>query len=618
MMRRLAWLFLFALAMALPVGCQSWESTPALLNVADLAPREVDVGDRVEVLGTGFPEGRSGKLTLRGDLHRPGLEPIKGVAIVLPVTATSQTRVGFVLTDEIQARLCGRDDEGHHTTFRGDVEVAFAPRASGAPPITGTVRAVTLDVAGPTVSPAVATARETEARRQIEQLGLVLATEQARSGLEVKTVRPYSRAARAGVQPGDVIFELDGVRVGTLTDLTVAGTMRFAELGVRRGQLKESVRLVIDVQGLRQVAPRDLAWGAALVGFVVLLLLGAALPLARVVAWLELRLVERLRQRRSEGAAPALFRRLRHGIAEESGDGTALSRLVPYLAFVAASAASTLLVYGRALVAPDLDLPLIVLGILTLLSAGALVAGGWRGGRRWVLRAGLGSALSNVLVRAPAVLGLVAVVVAVGSLRATEIVTRQGAAPWEWNAFRNPALGACLALLLITALPSAAVRRSPLPHADLEGDRRQAGLMWALEWVYLLVIGQLAAVAFLGGWQLGAASHEAWGPAAGAVLLQLKAWSVVVVALALRWVLPRLSLADVVGVWWRFVLPTAVCALGASVAWVRGRRFDLLETAEPLIGIVLFAACVVLAALTLWRVWKLSRLPRAAHVNPWL
>ncbi len=617
-MRRLAWLALVSFAVALLVGCQSWESTPALLNVADVVPREADVGDRLEVAGSGFPEGRTAKLTFRGDLHRPGQDAIRDVRVVVPATSTSQTRLGFVLTEEVQAELCGRGDEGRDTTFRGDVEVAFAPRTSGAPPITGTVRSVVLDFAGPTVSQSVRAAQEAEARRQIEQLGLVLAGEAGREGLEVSEVRPHSRVARAGVQKGDVIEELDGVRVRSLTDLTVSGAMRFASLSVRRGQLREPIRLSVDVQGLRQVAPEDLAIAAALLGLVALLFLASLLPFARIVVWLEVRLADRLRQRRGARAAPALLKRLQQGITEESADGTGLSRIVPYLAFVTASAASTLIVYGRPLVSPDLDLPIVLFGLLTVLTAAALIAGGWGPGRRWKLGAGLAAALRNVLVRAPAIAALAAVVISVGSLRAADIVSRQGSAPWEWSAFKNPALGFCFGLLLLTALPTASQHRPALPHADLTVAVRRSSMVDALEWVYLLAISQIAAVAFLGGWQLPSVVTGALVPVAGAVLVQLKAWVVVMMVLCLRWVLPRLGLGDVMGVWWRYVLPGAMCALGASVVWVRGLRWPLLRTAEPLVGIVLFAATVVIAAVVARRVWKQSRAPRPAHVNPWL
>ena len=82
--RRLPFLLLAAVlaltSMAGLLGCQR-DSFPQLIQVLDLAPREAEVGDRLEVLGSGFPQGKAAHLAFRGDLHRPGFKPVKGVEI---------------------------------------------------------------------------------------------------------------------------------------------------------------------------------------------------------------------------------------------------------------------------------------------------------------------------------------------------------------------------------------------------------------------------------------------------------------------------------------------------------------------------------------------------------
>src|SRR5580704_15792752 len=78
----------FALALASVVGlsgCAADNSAPELLHVLDVAPRDVDVGDRIEVLGTNLPTGeaREAKVTFRGQLRRPGRDPVDGVEITV-------------------------------------------------------------------------------------------------------------------------------------------------------------------------------------------------------------------------------------------------------------------------------------------------------------------------------------------------------------------------------------------------------------------------------------------------------------------------------------------------------------------------------------------------------
>src|SRR5688500_12306843 len=48
------------------------------LDVIDLVPRDVDVGDRIEVLGTNLPsgEGRTAVVIFSGELRRPGQQPL--------------------------------------------------------------------------------------------------------------------------------------------------------------------------------------------------------------------------------------------------------------------------------------------------------------------------------------------------------------------------------------------------------------------------------------------------------------------------------------------------------------------------------------------------------------
>ena len=59
-------------------GCVSTEAPPQLLNVLDFAPREAEVGDRLEVIGSGFPEGKTAHVVFKGTLYRPGHKAIEG------------------------------------------------------------------------------------------------------------------------------------------------------------------------------------------------------------------------------------------------------------------------------------------------------------------------------------------------------------------------------------------------------------------------------------------------------------------------------------------------------------------------------------------------------------
>lgn len=610
------------LLLALLVGCRGGDPAPGLLEVLDFSPREAEVGDRLELVGAGYPEGKPATLTFRGDLHRPGRPPIRGVEIVANATATSHNRISLVLSEELQRRFCGRGHEADHTTFRGEVQAAFSPKQAGAPPVTGLLGDVVLDVVGPPLTPEQQSERDAEGRRALEFLGIVL--EDGDRALTVKQLTEGGRAARAGLLVGDVLLEVDGVTVRDVSDVVPSGAERLARVSVRRGRLEEPVTRLVDVQGFRATPPAELAVGGALVLLAALMLLFRMLPLARVLTWVERRTVQRMgvlagaRPGKRRFFAPLSF------VVElltrdplPAGAGWTILRIVPPLLFLAVSAASTALALGEHLVGPDLDLGALLAVSSTAQVTTGLMLGGWREGGRWSLIAGIKRALAVLGCQLPALAGMACVVMTAGTLRVQEIVEAQGAAPWSWNAFKNPVLLLAFLLVLVSAVPEGsrvgALDRNP-------GTR---SLAFFAEWGNVLVIGALSAALFLGGWRLPLPVVEqraSLPPAvAGAVLLQLKCWSLVLLVLWVRWLLPRVRLEQLTVLLLRWLVPLSLVALGLGAAWLVGLRSPIVRGLESLLGYVLFGlALFVLGKLALRVVVGLRASGAPGGVNPWI
>src|SRR4030095_17166798 len=116
------------LGVLLCVGCASRESVN-LLNVIDVAPRDVEVGDTIEVLGTGLPTGnvQSATVIFEGQLLRPGQNAITvdascgpgATCIHVNGAKPGPDKVTFGFTEGLQAQFCGAGEEATHTTFRG-------------------------------------------------------------------------------------------------------------------------------------------------------------------------------------------------------------------------------------------------------------------------------------------------------------------------------------------------------------------------------------------------------------------------------------------------------------------------------------------------------------------
>src|SRR5579859_1566731 len=87
-------------------GCVSTEAPPQLLNVLDFAPREAEVGDRLEVIGAGFPEGKTAHVVFKGTLYRPGKKPIKRVEIDVDAANSSSDKIEMMFTEGLQTAFC--------------------------------------------------------------------------------------------------------------------------------------------------------------------------------------------------------------------------------------------------------------------------------------------------------------------------------------------------------------------------------------------------------------------------------------------------------------------------------------------------------------------------------
>ncbi|HZO11926.1 MAG TPA: NADH-quinone oxidoreductase subunit NuoH, partial [Polyangiaceae bacterium] len=195
------------LLMALLVlwGCATRESVN-LLDVIDVAPRDVEVGDTIEVLGTGLPSGNvpSATVIFEGQLLRPGQDAIAVEATCGPAShcihitgaKPAPDKVTFTFTEGLQTQFCGAGDEAMHTTFRGDVIVEFPASAEGGQPVQGKVMNTTLDFRPPSARRMVMESRAKQGRQTLEFLGLAIDAEAAppAGGLRIGDVRAQSPA----------------------------------------------------------------------------------------------------------------------------------------------------------------------------------------------------------------------------------------------------------------------------------------------------------------------------------------------------------------------------------------------------------------------------------------
>lgn len=618
-------------------GCRFAETRPDLFHISSYSPEHLDGGDQLEIVGTGFPEGRNGTVTFAGKVHRPGAEP-EVRTVVASIARSSPNRLVVSFDETMQQAFAG--DSCSSATFHGRMVVAFSSREAGAPPVTGTFSEVVLDLASPPIPKEIQQQREAEGDAVLAFLGLTLEDTRRHRELIVATVRPGSPAAATGLQPGDVLISSNGVRVHTPSDLLPPSGVRFVDLAFARGKLRHRVERPLQVEGFRPAAPTALGGAAMLIGLATGVMLLFMAPASRVLTWAARRVANRLKasvptRLPSPRTVGSWLGQALRSLATEDflpvGGQLLVLRLLPYLLFLTVSAAFTIMAFGLPLIAADLDLALLLVAALTALTTSMLMLAGWRGTDRWSLLRGSWQALALLLFQLPGLTALGGVAVLTGSLRAVDMVEDQGGWPWQWHLFASPALLVAFILLLITTVPDVSRASHELPELEIDGPRAARldhpatrFLAFFAEWGYVFVLSGLAAIAFLGGWRLpgldwAAQQQSLVYQVLGAILLQVKCWGLVGLIVCVRWALPRLRLEHVMGAYFRWLAPCSLITLGAAFAWARSQGSPLFESARSGVSLVTFALCLFVLASFARRVYaNLGQTTVHLNVNPWL
>jgi NADH-quinone oxidoreductase subunit H len=618
-------------------GCAR-EVGPQLIEVLDLAPHEIETGDRVEILGSSFPQGKKARVTFHGALHRAGEKP-STAEITAEGTASTATQVEIEFTEGLQGLFTGPGETPAHTTFEGDVEVAFPAATEGAPPVVATLHGATLDVRPPTPRRAVLDARVKEGDSALAFLGVHISQAPVPSGgLLIDAVDPGSRAAKANLVAGDTLVAFDHVRIASPADVIPYGGQAVAKITLRHGTNPTESTRDLDVSGFRGSPPADL-YGAAIVVLIaaaVLLLFMA--PTAGILTWVERRVAGRMQSRIGPNRAgpQGVFVWVADGIKllfkEDiipAASDRPLFRMAPYLVFAGVSATFVVMPFGQYLIAADLDVGILyVLAVTSLVTIG-LLSGGWASNNKYSLLGGIRSAAQMVSYEVPGAIAVACVVMMTGSLRLQEIIRAQGGWPWEWYLFKNPVTFGLFFLYFTTALAEGNRAPFDLPEAESEivagYSTEYSGMRYLFfffaEWANVFVMSGIAAALFLGGWQLpglpaGAQEAHVALQLLGAVVFLLKAWALIFVVIWIRWTLPRLRVDQMMMLCWKWLTPLAFAAFVLSAGWV---LWNPGRTAQTAIGVGMFAVfCVGLARFAQRVRYNLRASGVEARLNPFL
>lgn len=561
-------------------GCQR-DAVPPLVEVTELAPRAIEVGDRLELRGAGFPQGRPARVTFDGVVHRAG-EADASASIDADGVVASTERVEVVVNEALEERFCGPSDRAVHATFVGDVSVAFASKSPGAPPLVGVLRGITLDVRPVSVRVDVLKARADEGARVLAFLGLATGVPTAR-GLPIDEVKRGSIAEGAGIRTGDFLAAVDGVHVTGVEDV-LPSSSRDARLTLRRVEEGIEETKVVPLTGYagRRI-PRELEPALIVIALALAALLLLVVPGPALLTRLEIGLASRLRTR----SLAALVRGALGGRADAA-------------AAVLTTALLATFAMGPHLLGPDLDGVVLLVGAMSL-----LVVSRASEARGFV--ASVRVSLASALCLAPMLIALVELVWLGGAVHLSELVRAQGGAPWQAAAAQKPAV------LVVAVTYLAAIVSLLRAHVDGAAPTARTRIF---ERIGVLCACALAVAAFFGGWQLpGVPEARTTGlRALGAIVFVLKTWTVAGVVSAIAGLASTQRFADAR----RFALVKLGPTLAvAAILVVVARRMAPSAAVENAFGAAAFAATVLLVIRSAGRV-RTALAGREPHASPFI
>lgn len=359
-----------------------------------------------------------------------------------------------------------------------------------------------------------------------------------------------------------------------------------------------------------------------------------------LLTWLERKIIARIQDRIGPNRAGPYG--LLQGIADmikmftKEDITPAVADRVPYniapgLAVISSIMIFAVIPFAPGIVGADLNVALIYLigvgGIGTL----AILMAGWASNNKYALLGGFRVVAMMLTYEIPMVIALTSVAVVAGSLSMATIVEAQSG---MWYIISLP-----VAFVIFFFSGLAETGRSPFDLVEAESEivagfhTEYSGIKFGMfmigEYVHMFALSFLAAVIFLGGWQVPFLDVTAagplgglFGPIVGFIALIIKMFLFVFVMMWFRGTLPRFRIDHLQDLGWKFLVPVSIFLLIVVMVVVRlfapGSTAGVPVEAGPLSGLppiveafALLVANLAVGAISLFAVTRVARRSRS-------
>jgi NADH-quinone oxidoreductase subunit H len=263
----------------------------------------------------------------------------------------------------------------------------------------------------------------------------------------------------------------------------------------------------------------------------------------------------------------------------------------PAIVFSPMVASFVVLPFSSDFVGANLNVGLLYLTTLGSMTVLGIVIAGWASNNKYSLMGGLRSAGQLISYEVPQILGLVTVVLYVGSLSMVDITNSQPGL--LVNVLILP-----MAFLTYLIAALAETNRNPFDLPEAESElvagflTEYSGMRWAIfflsEYGEVTIVSAIMATLWFGGWHGPGVDAV---PALGILWFTLKTYGFVLLFMWIRATLPRLRIDQLMGFCWKVLIPLALVNIMASA-------FIILAFADPrlplaIVNWLLVAALVV-------------------------
>ena len=250
----------------------------------------------------------------------------------------------------------------------------------------------------------------------------------------------------------------------------------------------------------------------------------------------------------------------------------------PMLSLAPSFAAWAVIPFNDEWVLTNVDAGLLYILMITSLSVYGVIIAGWASNSKYAMLGAMRSSAQTISYEIAMSAALVCVIMVSGSLNFKEIVAAQatgiaGGSIFSWNWFT---LFPAFLVYLISAV--AETNRAPFDVAEGESEIvagfhvEYSGFAFALfflaEYIFMILIGALTAIMFLGGWL--SPFPQSWGAigAPSAFWMFAKMAFVLYGYLWIRATFPRYRYDQIMRLGWKILIPIGFICIAVLAAWM--------------------------------------------------